>query len=313
MFNLYEILRSAHGGQALEHLASQFNITPEEADAAVKAILPELSGGFLRQASEPAGFGSVMSTLGGGQYRAAFADPAAAQASALQSGDYLSEILGSRSAQEQIVLRASSASGISQDILAQMLPVIVSTIFGGLTKSLENQGFGGILGQLANAAGQGRLGPVLGQILGGSQAPASPPRQPAFAPSPAGGAGGLGSILGQILGSGHAPSAAQGQASGLGGILGSILGSLTRKPSAGPSTGPAAAAPGTQTPGFDSASIQAALDALKKLLQPGTPPSSPPPAEAPPAPAREMETPAPQRQQTDIGAELDRILGKHPD
>ena len=312
MFSLYEILRSAHGGQALENLASQFNITPEEADAAVKAIVPELSDAFMKQASEPAGFGSFMSTLGGGQYRAAFADPAAAQASAQKGGDYLSEILGSSSAQEQIVLRASSASGISQETLAQMLPVIVSTIFGGLTKSLENQGFGGILGQLANAAGQGGLGPVLGQILGGGQAPASPPQQQAPAPSPAGGAGGLGSILGQILGGGRAPSAAPGQAGGLGGILGSILGTLTRKPSAGPGVGSAAPAPAPQMPGFDASAILASLEALTKILQPGTPPSSAPRAETPPAPVPQMDTPPPQGQQTDISAELDRIIGKNP-
>jgi hypothetical protein len=309
MFNLYDILRSAHGGQALENLASQFNITPEEADVAVKAVLQELSGGFLKHASEPAGFGSFMSTLGGGQYRAAFADPAAAQASAQKGGDYLSEILGSSSAKEQIVLRASSASGISQETLAQMLPVIVSTIFGGLTKSLENQGFGGILGQFANAAGQGGLGPVLGQILGGGQAPASPPQQQAPAPSPAGGAGGLGSILGQILGGGRAPSAAPGQAGGLGGILGSILGTLTRKPSVGPGAGSAAPAPAPQMPGFDASAIQASLEALTKMLQPGTPPPAPVPPPQAEAPA---EAPPPEEQETDITAELDRIIGKHP-
>ena len=53
MFNLYEILRNAQGGQAIDNLAAQFNITSEEADAAVKAIVPELSEGFLKQASQP--------------------------------------------------------------------------------------------------------------------------------------------------------------------------------------------------------------------------------------------------------------------
>ena len=46
MFNLYEILRNAQGGQAIDNLAAQFNITAEEADAAVKAIVPALSEGF---------------------------------------------------------------------------------------------------------------------------------------------------------------------------------------------------------------------------------------------------------------------------
>ena len=300
MFNLYEIIRNAHGGHALDNLATQFGITTEEADAAVKAVVPVLSEGFLKQASEPRAFGSFIGALGEGQHLAAFSDPAAAQATATAQagGDILSQILTSRSAREEIALRASSGTGVSSDTLAKMLPVIASVIFGGLAKSMENQGFGGILGQLSNAAGQGGLGPVLGQILGGGQVSGNP-QQPLPAPGPAGGQGGLGSILGQILGGGRSPvgpgqppSAAPGPAGGgqggLGGILASILGNLTSRPGAGPGTGPAArpAAPSgsPQVPGFDAGSIQAGLEALTKMLQPTGP-------------------------QSGINAEIDQIMG----
>jgi hypothetical protein len=271
MFNLYEILRNAQGGHAFENLASQFGITPEQAEAAVKAMVPALSEEFLNLSSKPYAFGSFLGALGEGQHLAAFADPAAAQqtATAQKASDVLSQLLGSHAASEKIALQASSSTGISPDILSQMLPVIASMVFGGLTKSLQNQGFGGIFGQLANAAGQGGLGPILGQILGGGAAPA---------PGPAGGPGGLGSILGQILGggrgpagSGQPPAAAPGPVGGLGGILGSILGNLGGRPGAGPATGPTPS--GTpQVPGFDAASIQAGLEALTKMLQPGTAP-----------------------------------------
>ncbi len=292
MFNLYEILRNAHGGHALDNLATQFGITTEEADAAVKAVVPVLSEGFLKQASEPHAFGAFIGALGEGQHLAAFSDPAAAQATATaqKGGDILSQILTSRSAREEIALRASSGTGVNPDILAKMLPVIASMIFGGLAKSMENQGFGGILGQLANAAKQGDLGPVLGQILGGGQVSGNP-QQPPPAPGPAGGQGGLGSILGQILGGGRSPmgpgqspSAAPGPGGvgqgGLGGILGSILGNLTSRPGAspgaGPAAGPAAPSASPQVPGIDAASIQAGLEALTKMLRPGTPPPTAP-------------------------------------
>jgi hypothetical protein len=245
MFNLYEILRNAQGGQAIDNLAAQFNITAGEADAAVKAIVPALSEGFLKQAFQPLGFGSFAGALGEGQHLAAFTDFAAAQepATAQKGGDILSQVLGSHGAREAIALRASSATGISADTLTQMLPVIASMIFGGLTKSLQNHGFGGIFGQLSNAAGQGGLGQILGQILGGSATSANP--QPAPAPGPAGGPGSLG------------------------GILGSILGNLGGRPGAG--AGPTPSGP-PQMPGFDAASIQAGIEALTKMLQPGTPP-----------------------------------------
>jgi hypothetical protein len=293
MFNLYEIIRNAHGGHALDNLATQFGITAEQADAAVKAVVPVLSEGFLKQASEPHAFGSFIGALGEGQHLAAFSDPAAAQATATaqKGGDILSQILTSHSAREEIALRASSGTGVSADTLAKMLPVIASMIFGGLAKSMENQGFGGILGQLANAAGQGGLGPILGQVLGSGHVSGNP-QQPLPAPGPTGGQGGaLGSILGQIFGGGRspmgpgqppsaAPEPAGGGQGGLGGILGTILGNLTSRPGASPGTGPAAgpAAPSgsPQVPGIDAASIQAGLEALTKMLRPGTPPPTGP-------------------------------------
>lgn len=287
MFNLYEILRNAQGGQAIDNLAAQFNITPEEADAAVKAIVPELSEGLLKQTSQPVGFGSFLGALGESQHKAAFADPAAAQdtATAQRGNDLLSQILSSSHAREEIALRASSASGVNSDVLSQMLPVIVSMIFGGLNKSMQDQGFGGILGQLANAAGKGGFGPVLDQILGGGQAPANPRTQ---APAPGGtaGPGGLGSILEQILAGSQAPAApppapapAGGQG-GMGAILGSILGSLLGRPGSGQATQPAPQKDSPQMPGFDPATIQASLEALTKILQPGTTsPAAPPQAQ----------------------------------
>jgi hypothetical protein len=281
MFNLYEILRSAHEGRGLENLASQFHLTPAEADAAVKAIVPELSAGLLKQSSEPVAFGSFFGTLGKGHYAEAFADPAAAQASAQIGSDYLREVLGSSHAQQEIVQRAASSTGIAEETLAKMLPMIASMIFGGLAKSLQNQGFGGILGQLSNATSQGSLGPILGQILGGGGAAASPQPPQAQPPGPLGGGK-------------------------LGGILGAILGSLLGGRSASGPVQPTAPGTAPQAPSFDAATIQAGLEALKKILQPGTPA-----AQTPIAPAPTAGSPTLGGRSTDISAELDRIIGKN--
>lgn len=311
MLNLYEIMQAAQGGQALDNLANQFNLTTGEAHEAVKAILPVLSQQLLKQTSEPSELGSFLGALGESQHLAAFSDPAAAQA-ATQTADSLNQILGSRSAREEIVLRASSETGLSQDVLSRMLPVIASMIFGGLAKSMQEQGLGGILGQLASAAGQGGLGSILGQILGGAAAPAGSQPPPAPAPGPASRQGGLGGILGKILDAarGAAPQQPQqtqpGPAGPVGGILGSILASLTRRGGASPDSGPAAGFPPPAStphaPGLDSASILAGLEALTKMLQPGTPPPAASGLTAPPPPVPSGGI--------DINAELDRITGR---
>jgi hypothetical protein len=249
MFSLYEILQGAHGGQAIENLAKQFNISPEEADAAVKALTPALSEAFLSKSSEPHALGSMFSALEENHHALAFADPAASQSSATieMGAEILSQIFGQRHVEEAVVQRASAASGVAPDLLEKMLPVLVSMIFGGMANSLKNQGLGPVLAQLTQASGQGGLGSILGQILGGGQPqPAPAPSAPAPAPS----------------------------SSGVGGILGSLLGGLLSRSGSAPApSAPAPSAP--QAPGFDMKSIQAALEALNKMLQPGTPPAAP--------------------------------------
>jgi len=247
MSNLYAILQDAQGGQALDNLAKQFNISKEEADAAVRALLPALSTGFLNKASEPGALGSIIGALGEGQHLAAFADPAAAQSQATaQKGDeVLVHLFGSSQVDEQIIQRASAATGLKPELLAQMLPVLASVIVGGVTKSLQGQGFGGIFTQLVNAARHGGLSSILGSLTEEAQASPSPQSRPGAAPS-ASPAGGFGGILATFIGS--------------------LLGRLGAPPSA--------SAPAPQAPGLDARAIQAALEALSKVFQPGTPPQS---------------------------------------
>jgi hypothetical protein len=314
MLNLHEILQNAQGGKALDNLASEFGITTDEADSAVRAIVPALSEAILKRTSEPAAAGSFLGILSEGHFLAAFSEPAAAQEKAESSSEALRQILGSTQAREAIVLQAAAASGMGQDILEKMLPVIASMIFGGLTKSLENQGFGGILAELSKSAGKGGLEGVLGQILGGHPAPPPPP-----APAPA---GGLGSILGSLLGKGRAapgPAAGGGtqtgaaSAGGLGGVLGAILGQFGLGPKPAASPPPEAAPPGGSPglPGLDFDSIKASLEALTKMLEPGTPPPKPetPPQSAPAAETAE-EKGGIAEQGSNIIAEIDRIIGE---
>jgi hypothetical protein len=116
-----------------------------------------------------------------------------------------------------------------------MLPVIASMVVGGVATTMHNQGMGGILGQLAGMAEQGGLGSILGPVTGAQPGGAAP-----------GGLGGLfGSILGGFLGGGGG-------------------GGQTGAPPAGmPGMPPGAAVP---------PAMQAGLDALTKMFQPGVQP-----------------------------------------
>lgn len=160
MFNLNEIVQSAQNGQAIDNLAQRFGISSEQANAAVQALIPALSAGLAKCATNPGALGSVASAISDGDHQASFSNPAAAQSPAtVQKGnDALTQIFGSSHIVQQLVQQAARVTGLRADVLMQMLPVVVSIVLGGLATSMHNQGFGSVLGQLANAVEQGNPG-----------------------------------------------------------------------------------------------------------------------------------------------------------
>jgi hypothetical protein len=168
VFNLNDILQSAQGGQAINNLAKQFGLSPEQAQAAVQALLPALSAGLAKCATQPGALGAIISAITDTDHQASYSNPAAAQSpTAVQKGnDALSQILGSSHIVQQIAQQASRVTGLRADLLVPMLPAIVSIVLGGLATSLHNQGLGGVLGQLASAVDQGNVGAAGGSGAG---------------------------------------------------------------------------------------------------------------------------------------------------
>ncbi len=269
MSYLDEILQSAQGGQLVSNLAQRFGLSDEQMDRAIKALSPALEVGLSNAAEQPLLFEKVLGDIASPLRAAAFDDPGAAQDadSLAQSRQLLEDLFGSPAAAGQVVQVASRESGLRPDILSQLLPVLVSVLIGGLFKNVSNRGLGGVLGQLVSS---GALGSILEQMLGGGRA--SPP-EPAPMPTPRGGATGgggllgglLGSILGSLLGGGRRPAPDP-----YGGPIGGPMGG----PVGGPMGGPPDLDPGAgRAQGLpddmDQASIQQAIEEIKKTLQIG--------------------------------------------
>jgi len=184
MFSLNDIIQAAQGGQGINNLAQQFGLSPDQAQAAIKAVLPGLSQGLQAQASS-GGLADILGHLANPQNQQAFNDPqaAASPAAAQAGGNILGSIFSNNQITQQIAENAAQHSGLPPAVIQSMMPVIASMVMGGLFHSASNQGLGGMLGQLAN---QGNLGAVLGQAMG----------QPGATQQ----AGGLGGMLGGLLG-----------------------------------------------------------------------------------------------------------------
>ncbi|MFI5016093.1 MAG: DUF937 domain-containing protein, partial [Hyphomicrobiales bacterium] len=237
MFNLSEIMQAAQGGQAISNLAKQFGLSPDQAKAAVDALLPAFSAGLMHQAQSMGSLSQIIGTMMGGQHATTFDDPTAhlSQQTMSAGSGVLSQLFGPGQAVTAIVQQVSKTTGINPGILTAMMPVIASMLISGMFKSASSQGLGGLLGQLASGA-LGGAGGLAGAP--GTQMPGQP----------AGGV--LGTILGDVMG-----TMMHGGASQLG------------QP-ATPAAAAQPAAPSPAVPGMNPA-MQAGLEVLMGMFKTG--------------------------------------------
>jgi hypothetical protein len=125
----------------MEMLARQFNLSRQQAELAVEALLPAFSQGLKRNASDPYGVAGFLNAMASGQHAKYFEDAqkAFAPQGVAEGNGILGHLFGSKDLSRAVAAQAAQATGIGQDVLRQMLPVIASMIMGGLFKQSTNQ------------------------------------------------------------------------------------------------------------------------------------------------------------------------------
>ena len=141
MLPLFDMLTQAQNGQAMELLAKQFNLSQQQAQLAVEALLPAFSQGLKRNTADPSGLGSFLSAMASGDHAKYFenAGNAFSAQGVSQGNDVLGQLFGSKDLSRAVAAQAAQATGIGQQVLQQMLPVIASMVMGGLFKQSTNQ------------------------------------------------------------------------------------------------------------------------------------------------------------------------------
>lgn len=189
MLPLFEMLANAQNGNGMEALSRQFGLSQQQTQSAIEALMPAFSQGLKRNASDPYGVGSFLQAMASGQHAKYFED--ASRAFSPQGVDegngILGHLFGSKELSRAVAGQAAQATGIGQDVLKQMLPVIASMIMGGLFKQST--------GQMQAASGMGGGNNPLGEIIeqmmrqgggmmGGGQQPQQRAPQQTQAPDP---------------------------------------------------------------------------------------------------------------------------------
>jgi hypothetical protein len=229
MFNLFEIMQAAQGGNAVNNLSRQFGLSQDQTQNALEALLPAFSMGLQQQAQSV----DNLSKLAGMMTNPSTASAWDADGDGIpdflqqQGNQVLGQLFGSKDVSRAVADQASAFSGVSSSVLKAMLPVVASMLMGGLSRSASNQGLGDILGQLAG-----------GMMGGGQQGQASNP---------------LGGLIGAMFGGGQQGAGANP----MGGLMGAVLGGMMGQQGQAPA----------QNANFDPAGV--GLEALTKMFDTG--------------------------------------------
>ena len=148
MLPLYDMMTQAQNGHAMEIMAKQFGLAQEQASKAMAALMPAFSEGFKRNAANPYDFGTFISALASGQHAKYFEDMTKAftPQGVADGNGVLGQLFGSKEVSRAIAAQAAQMTGIGQEIYKQMLPVMASTMMGGLFKQSVAPFTGGATG-----------------------------------------------------------------------------------------------------------------------------------------------------------------------
>ena len=141
MLPLFDMMLRAQNGTAMEAMASQFNLAQEQVTKAMAALMPAFSSGFKRNTANPYDFSSLIGAMASGGYAKYFEDMSKAftPQGIADGNQVLEKLFGSKEVSRAIAAQAAQFTGVGQEVLKQMLPVMADAIMGGLFKQTTGQ------------------------------------------------------------------------------------------------------------------------------------------------------------------------------
>src|SRR6185295_12279742 len=134
--NILDAIVHARDGAAVQQLGTQVGLAPDQATAALSALMPALAGGFQRNIQSQGGLESLMAALSTGNHGQYIDNPTSlAGPSAVTDGNgILGHLLGSKDASREVASRAAAQTGLSADVLKRMLPLAATLMMGAFSK-----------------------------------------------------------------------------------------------------------------------------------------------------------------------------------
>ncbi|HKV99784.1 MAG TPA: DUF937 domain-containing protein [Vicinamibacterales bacterium] len=159
--DLLQTILNAQDGAAVQQLGDQVGLDQNQTMAAVQQLVPALAAGLAHNTNQPGGLDALMAALSGGGHQQYINDPSVlGAAETVQDGNgILGHIFGSKDVSRQVAAQASANTGISADVLKQMLPLVATLAMGAMARRHASAPAGA---QTADTGLMGMLGPLLG-------------------------------------------------------------------------------------------------------------------------------------------------------
>ena len=165
---LLQTILGAAGGGVLQQVAGQFGLDESQAQSAISALLPALTGGVQRNVQQEGGLESLLGALTGGGHQQYLDDPSTLSDATSDGNSILGHLLGSKDVSRQVAAQAASQTGLGTDLMKQMLPVVASLAMGALSKQSSSSNLAGMLQGGQSSGVMGMLGSFLDQNHDGS-------------------------------------------------------------------------------------------------------------------------------------------------
>ena len=175
--SLAETIANIGGKAAIQQIAGQFNLDEATTAQAIGMLLPAISNGMQRNASQGSGAASLFEALQGGDHGRYLSDPSSlVQAATSADGmGILGHVLGSKDVSRAVAATVAGALGIENETVKKMLPIVAAMAMAGLAK--QNQpaqpeapppaaSAGDLVGQLGKMLNVKNAGSVLGALFG---------------------------------------------------------------------------------------------------------------------------------------------------
>jgi hypothetical protein len=176
--NILDVIMNAQGGDAVRQAGAQVGLGEAETATALSALVPALAAGFHRNAQAPDGLSGLVAALATGNHQQYIDDPAALASASSDGNGVLAHVLGSKDASRAVAAQASSQTGISPDVLKQLLPIAASMMMGVFAQQQARGGqasaaalgggpsSGGLLDMLTPLVDQNRDGSIVDDVTG---------------------------------------------------------------------------------------------------------------------------------------------------